>query len=202
MSYWTDEKNDQLTALHKQGLSGGQIARIMGGITRNAVIGRAFRMGLGQIGGGKASAPAKAPKAERFRSPAAQPSDHAWRPRTKLPMPQGVMVLSPLIGGDVATAARVENMEARANPPETVLALARAFVPLPGRTPAPFGSKGCRWPVGGEGADLAQCGEPRDERRGEGCPYCSTHASVAFKAAPAKTRTGSQLARSLRRFAA
>lgn len=54
---WTDERTEKLKVLHGQGLSASQIAKILGGVTRNAVIGRAHRIGLGPIGGGRASAP-------------------------------------------------------------------------------------------------------------------------------------------------
>ena len=43
---WTDERVDALTKLWKDGLSASQIARSLGGVTRNAVIGKVHRMGL------------------------------------------------------------------------------------------------------------------------------------------------------------
>lgn len=43
---WTDERVDQLKKLWAEGLSASQIAGRMGGVTRNAVIGKVHRLGL------------------------------------------------------------------------------------------------------------------------------------------------------------
>jgi len=70
MSYpstWTDARIEILTALWRKGASASAIARELGGVTRNAVIGKVYRLGLS----GRAtpalpgSRRARAPKAER-----------------------------------------------------------------------------------------------------------------------------------------
>jgi len=43
---WTDERIDQLKALWQKGLTASQIAEDLGGVSRNAVIGKAHRLGL------------------------------------------------------------------------------------------------------------------------------------------------------------
>ena len=43
---WTDERVEQLKTLWAEGLSASQIANKMGGVTRNAVIGKVHRLGL------------------------------------------------------------------------------------------------------------------------------------------------------------
>ena len=43
---WTDPRIETLTALWRSGLSASQIARTLGGVTRNAVIGKLHRLGL------------------------------------------------------------------------------------------------------------------------------------------------------------
>ena len=43
---WTEERMQALSELWAQGLSASQIASKLGGVTRNAVIGKAHRMGL------------------------------------------------------------------------------------------------------------------------------------------------------------
>ena len=43
---WTDERVDTLTRLWRDGLSASQIARSLGGVSRNAVIGKVHRLGL------------------------------------------------------------------------------------------------------------------------------------------------------------
>jgi GcrA cell cycle regulator len=43
---WSTERIEQLRSLWRDGLSASQIAAVLGGITRNAVIGKAHRLGL------------------------------------------------------------------------------------------------------------------------------------------------------------
>jgi GcrA cell cycle regulator len=43
---WTDERIDMLKSLWEQGLTASQIAEDLGGVSRNAVIGKAHRLGL------------------------------------------------------------------------------------------------------------------------------------------------------------
>ena len=43
---WTEERVEQLKALWTEGLSASQIARVLGGVTRNAVIGKVHRLGF------------------------------------------------------------------------------------------------------------------------------------------------------------
>ncbi len=57
---WTDERVEQLKALWTEGLSASQIARVLGGVTRNAVIGKVHRLGLAGRAG--------PPRAERSRN--------------------------------------------------------------------------------------------------------------------------------------
>ncbi|MFC3265598.1 GcrA family cell cycle regulator, partial [Camelimonas abortus] len=57
-SGWTDERVELLKKLWSEGLSASQIATAMGGVTRNAVIGKVHRLGLS----GRARTPAGAQK--------------------------------------------------------------------------------------------------------------------------------------------
>ncbi|MGI9461907.1 MAG: GcrA family cell cycle regulator [Alphaproteobacteria bacterium] len=45
---WTNEKESELRSLWQKGYSARQIADMMGGVSRNAVIGKAHRLGLSQ----------------------------------------------------------------------------------------------------------------------------------------------------------
>jgi GcrA cell cycle regulator len=55
---WTDERVEQLKALWTEGLSASQIARVLGGVTRNAVIGKVHRLGLaGRAGPARSERP-------------------------------------------------------------------------------------------------------------------------------------------------
>jgi GcrA cell cycle regulator len=49
---WSLERDDNLRRLAKAGLSASEIARHIGGVTRNSVCGRAWRLGV-QIGNGE-----------------------------------------------------------------------------------------------------------------------------------------------------
>ena len=66
---WTDERVDRLKTLWAEGLSASQIAKVLGEVTRNAVIGKVHRLGL---------------------SGRATPS-RAERPRIRSSMPRQVM---------------------------------------------------------------------------------------------------------------
>lgn len=148
---WTDERVETLRAGHKAGLSASQIANQLGGITRNAVIGKVHRLGLGPIGGGRASNPL----AGRLQK-VGLPTPPA-RPKLKVFSPTQVVEVSP-------------------PRPPLVEIPERAFSPLKACEPVPFASPGCKWPVSGEGADMLCCGAKREE---DG-PYCAAHARVAF----------------------
>ena len=58
---WTDERVEQLKALWAEGLSASQIARVLGNVSRNAVIGKVHRLGLaGRAGPARAERPRSA----------------------------------------------------------------------------------------------------------------------------------------------
>jgi len=59
---WTDERVAMLRQLYDEGLSYGQIAAAIGGITRNAAIGKASRIGLDKRGAPTVSNGRKKPR--------------------------------------------------------------------------------------------------------------------------------------------
>lgn len=198
MSSWPDEHVERLKALHTSGLSMSQIAEALRSefagarYTRASVSGKVHRLNLPQRPVDARLAHLRVAAAQRAREMAANP--------VRKPMPKGVMVLPPLKGGsctEMATANRAANVEARVNPASNVVRMDRAFSPLPGQVPVPFGAKGCRWPVGGEGVDMVQCGCAVDLG-----PYCDPHKATSRQQVQPKARTGNQLARSLRRYTA
>ena len=70
---WTDERVELLKKLWQDGLSASQIAKQLGGVTRNAVIGKVHRLGLS--GRATPSKPARTTfKAPRPARPVAAPS--------------------------------------------------------------------------------------------------------------------------------
>ncbi|WP_321389418.1 GcrA family cell cycle regulator [Emcibacter sp.] len=69
---WTDERVEKLRELWDKGLSASQIAKELGeGVTRNAVIGKAHRMGLASRPSPVKADPAKKPKKAAEKQPAA-----------------------------------------------------------------------------------------------------------------------------------
>ena len=78
---WTDERVELLKKMWAEGQSASQIAKELGGVTRNAVIGKVHRLGLsnrtGAAGGAAAAAPTKEVKApkEAKAKPAPKPAE-------------------------------------------------------------------------------------------------------------------------------
>ena len=82
---WTDERVETLKRMWAEGQSASQIAKELGGVTRNAVIGKVHRLGLSNRVGGKdeeeatpapvrAEAPVAAPSAAAPAAPRAEPA--------------------------------------------------------------------------------------------------------------------------------
>ncbi|WP_298691962.1 GcrA family cell cycle regulator, partial [uncultured Sphingomonas sp.] len=68
---WTDERIDKLRSLWGQGQTASQIADELGGVSRNAVIGKAHRLGLeSRPSPVKGNESAAAPVAEPAAAPA------------------------------------------------------------------------------------------------------------------------------------
>ena len=72
---WTEERVEQLKTLWTEGLSASQIARVLGGVTRNAVIGKVHRLGLaGRASSTRSDRPRHASSHRSVaRAPAAEP---------------------------------------------------------------------------------------------------------------------------------
>ena len=75
---WTDDRVETLKRMWSEGQSASAIAKELGGVTRNAVIGKVHRLGLSNRNDEPEPAPAPAPepvaekKADRKPAPAAQ----------------------------------------------------------------------------------------------------------------------------------
>ena len=171
---WTDERVEDLKKLWLEGHSASQIAKQLGGVTRNAVIGKVHRLGLsGRASPSKPARPAVVFKPTRPARPAATVGASA-------PVARRCETVGSTL--PVAVPARPERVEAPGS--ATVLTL---------------GASMCKWPIGDPSSDgFTFCGG----RAVQG-PYCQTHAQVAYQPATPK-RTGrspeAELARSLRRY--
>lgn len=164
---WNDERVVLLKKLWAEGHSASQIAKQLGGVTRNAVIGKVHRLGLS--GRATPSRPVKRP------------------PRLARPKPR-------FMSDGSAVAAAPAALPVPAAAPAPALAIERvpqvaALPPLPlaDGTPATIltlRDTMCKWPIG-DPADpkFAFCG-----RKADCGPYCQEHAQVAFQ--PARKREG------------
>ena len=127
---WTDERVELLKKLWSDGLSASQIAAELGGITRNAVIGKVHRLGLS---GRAKSANAGAPRPRKPRS-----ATHMLR------------IGRPAIRGNTALAHAYE-IEADAEPE-----LIDNIIPIgQRRTLLELNEQTCRWPVGDPAAAIS-----------------------------------------------
>ena len=72
---WTDERVELLKKMWGDGQSASQIAKELGGVTRNAVIGKVHRLGLSNRATTASAKPATASKAEA--KPATEPKPKA-----------------------------------------------------------------------------------------------------------------------------
>jgi len=156
---WSEERVEMLKKLWTEGHSASQIAKELGGVTRNAVIGKVHRLGLS--GRTTPSRPVKRP------------------PRLARPKPrQPAVEASPPAPEPVQPPAQSAR-QARAD--------AENLAPMAlenGETANVLNLKGsmCKWPIGDPAdPDFAFCG-----RRATCGPYCAEHAKVAFQ--PARKR--------------
>ena len=124
---WTDERVETLKKMWAEGQSASQIAKELGGVTRNAVIGKVHRLGLSNRVGGPA-APEPKPAAPARAEPAAAPRPEAVAPRA-----------APVVEDEpVAPAA------ARAESPRPAPTATPAAAPAPVQPAAPVSASPAR----------------------------------------------------------
>ena len=175
---WTDERVETLKKMWTDGKSASQIAKELGGVTRNAVIGKVHRLGLSNR-----AAPAKAetekPRAKpaaksRPKKPAktAAASQPKPAPETPAPAPSSRKAIVPtgqplppqpsqseISAEALANLAEIEKKSKRLN-----------LMELTERT--------CKWPIGDPATeDFWFCGLSVQS----GKPYCEAHVAVAFQ---------------------
>ena len=176
---WTDERVDLLKKMWGEGQSASQIAKELGGVTRNAVIGKVHRLGLSNraTGGGtkaepkakpapKAQAkPKPAPKTEPARpAPAPEAEAKPVTPARRQIIPAGQPLPPQPSANEISpeALAKVNEVEKKAKKLN--------LMELTERT--------CKWPVGDPATeDFWFCGLPVQA----GKPYCEAHVGVAFQ---------------------
>ncbi|ATI80234.1 MULTISPECIES: GcrA family cell cycle regulator [Sphingobium] len=206
---WTDERIDQLKAMWEKGLTASQIADELGGVSRNAVIGKAHRLGLQSR-----PSPVKANEAPKKAAPArkpAAPAPEAEAPRAAAPVaappppPRPAPVAAPAAPAAPAAAAAPSDAPAAPQPrivsvgpggflrqgpgdqqapippaPPRRLVPAKPSAEIAGKTSLlDLTERICKWPMG-------HPGEPDFHFCGEavnpGFPYCVEHCGRAYQA--------------------
>jgi GcrA cell cycle regulator len=132
---WTDERVELLKKLWLEGLSASQIAKQLGGVTRNAVIGKVHRLGLSG------------------RATPSQPS----RPAFRAPRPA-----RPAIS---ASPAHRRAEAPRPDAAQRVVLRPAPYIEEPGTaTVLTLGAHMCKWPIGDPAtADFTFCGRRSSE---------------------------------------
>ena len=206
---WTDERIATLTKMWEGGATASQIADELGGVSRNAVIGKAHRLGLKSR-----PSPVKANEGKDAgkKEPASAPAAKA-KPKPKAPLPKPVASPAPAPAAAPPAAAKPAAdaqsqplPDPRPNMPKIVSVGPGGFLrqgpgdqqapipPAPPRRlvparPSPeiadktslldLNERVCRWPMG-------HPGEPDFHFCGEkvnpGFPYCVEHCGRAYQA--------------------
>jgi GcrA cell cycle regulator len=202
---WTDERIDRLKELWTQGMTASQIADELGGVSRNAVIGKAHRLGLQSRpspvkpneGPGEtapspfepeaaAESPAEAetdeePEAAEEKPEVRERSGPAAAPAEPAaapaaPQPQ-IRSIGP--GGFVRQAPGEQQSPIPPAPPRRLVP-AKPSPEIADKTSLlDLNEKICKWPIGHPGEpDFHFCGSPANP----GFPYCVEHCGVAYQA--------------------
>lgn len=85
---WTDERIESLRTMWEKGLTASQIADELGGVSRNAVIGKAHRLGL-------KSRPSPVKATEKVAKPAKAPAPAVPRPAAPAAAPRAAAPVAP-----------------------------------------------------------------------------------------------------------
>jgi GcrA cell cycle regulator len=154
---WNDERVELLKKLWSEGLSASQIAGRLGGVTRNAVIGKVHRLGLS----GRATTSRM--KSHRPRARTTATARRMQQQKTRF-APQGNPALRALYQPEAEPfTPSVEELVIPLKERRTIQTLTECS---------------CRWPIGDpQAADFHFCGKTKVA----GLPYCEFHARRAFQ---------------------
>jgi len=193
---WTDERVELLKKMWTEGQSASQIAKELGGVTRNAVIGKVHRLGLSNRAGAGAapSAPAASPakpatKEKPSLQTAAKPTGGEAKPAGKAKPaakePEEASESSDTIPMSAARRAIIPagqplppQPSANEISPEALAKVSEVEKTAKKLTLMELTEKTCKWPVGDPATDnFWFCGLPVQQ----GKPYCEAHVGVAFQ---------------------
>ncbi len=178
---WTDERVETLKRMWQEGQSASQIAKELGGVTRNAVIGKVHRLGLSNRVGatGEEEAEPAAP-ASALRAEAARPTAEPPRPSEArgAPLPSNVTPLP--VRKPIVPAGQPLPPQPSANEisPEALASVREVEKKARKLTLMELTERTCKWPIGDPATeDFWFCGLPSLP----GKPYCEAHVGVAFQ---------------------
>lgn len=202
---WTDERIATLSKMWETGQTASQIAEALGGVSRNAVIGKAHRLGLqsrpspvkpNEPDAKAATKPAAEPKAAPAPKPvepvAAAPveappappqieaSGRPALPPTPSPNPNPQPILRSVGPGGFVRQTPGEQQAPITPAPPRRLVPAKPAPEIAGKTSLlDLNDKICKWPLGHPGEpDFHFCGE----KVNPGFPYCVQHCGHAYQA--------------------
>ena len=201
---WTEERIDQLKAMWQKGLTASQIAEELGGVSRNAVIGKAHRLELQSRPSPVKAVDAVVSKAEPRKASASKPKVEAAPPQppavarvipaaqpveknadvpqpvpTSPHAPTGAQLRSIGPGGFLRQGPGDQAPPATPAPPRRLVP-AKPSADIAGKTGLlDLNEKICKWPIGHPGEpDFHFCGD----KVNPGFPYCVGHCSHAYQA--------------------
>jgi GcrA cell cycle regulator len=191
---WTDERIERLKKMWADGATASQIADELGGVSRNAVIGKAHRLGLdarpspvkpGEEKEKKAPAPAaRPPRADataRRQAPApSEEGETPHPPRTPQRVhPEGIQYRSIGPGGFVRQGPGDTQAPIPPAPPRRLVPAKPSAEVADKTSLLDLNDRICKWPLGHPGEpDFHFCGQPANP----GFPYCVEHCGVAYQA--------------------
>ena len=201
---WTEERIERLKKMWHDGATASQIADELGGVSRNAVIGKAHRLGLEQrpspvkpgeekevkkpaaaTPAAAAPAPAKAaaPKAETSKAastaPAAPVAHAPQAPAPHRPTSQEMQYRSIGPGGFVRQGPGDQQAPIPPAPPRRLVPAKPSPEVADKTSLLELNDRICKWPIGHPGEpDFHFCGEQANP----GFPYCVAHCGVAYQA--------------------
>ena len=193
---WTDERVELLKKMWTEGQSASQIAKELGGVTRNAVIGKVHRLGLSNRAGGGTQTATPAPNKPEAAAPEPEAATAAPKPRKAEPRATPADLDTPEAVSEPEPAPRPSNVTPLRKP------IVPAGQPLPPQPSAneispealakvqeveksakrislmELTERTCKWPIGDPATeDFYFCGLPVQQ----GKPYCEAHVGVAFQ---------------------
>ncbi len=175
---WTDERVETLKKMWGEGQSASVIAKELGGVTRNAVIGKVHRLGLSNRTTGAASkAPAKDKPAAKASAKPKAPAKKADAKPAEAPAAEkpSVPVRKPIIPAGQPLPPQPSANEIS---PEALASVREVEKTAKKLSLMELTERTCKWPIGDPATEeFWFCGLAVQQ----GKPYCEAHVGVAFQ---------------------